>query len=268
MTRRLTSIFAALSALILAGCTAKDILVTKPVSLGLKIDYVSGSKVTFSVTAEKQDATYIIFTAGEGETAFNTSEPDAAKDHLSYLEALYEKRGAKGTFTDFACFKGSREHELKFLSQDTEYKLFLFQIHPKTRQILGDIHVEHFHTDYVEMKPLDFDFSLRDNTLIIEPSDGDRTYIWGYERVSRILDDYDNDVFAYLYSLIDMYENYGFIDHRICRGDDFWYIGDQHLREGEPYVVAAIGYEDGEINSEISYSYFVLRNKDTYFVIN
>ena len=38
-------------------------------------------------------------------------------------------------------------------------------------------------------------------------------------------------------------------------------------QEGEPYVVTAIGYENGEINSEIGLATFILRGGD-YFVID
>ena len=270
MIRRLHIVsFAALAALSLAACTAKDVLVTKPVSLGLKIESVSGTKVTFSVSAGKQDAAYIIFTAGENERAFDMPEWDAAKEHISYLESVYEKKGVGGKFTDFACYKGSRTLELNYLSEDTEYKLFLFQIHPKTREILGNVHVERFRTNKVKnMSPLEFNFSYSDNSLKIEPDDGTRTYVWGFEREARIIDDYERNPFYYLYALIDMNEDYGFIEHRVCKGTTYYDMSRERLHEGEPYIVMAIGYEDGEITSEIRYAYFVLRGETLIFEIN
>ena len=263
--RRLLHIIAALAALVLAGCSAKDVLVTKPVSLDVKIENVTGSKMYFSVSTGKQDAAYTFFIIGDDEPSFDIPEIDAAKAHIQYLQLIYDRQDAAGNFIDFSCYKGSRQLELNLLSSDKEYKLLVFQVHPKTYEVLGDIVSEHFHTNKVAMESMWFDFSFSDDVLIIEPSDPERSYIWSFERVARIDDDYDHDPFYYLYDLIDMYEEYGFIDHRLCVGTDFCYMPDKHLRKDERYVVTAIGYDDGEINSDISFRYF-LYSDNGYFI--
>ena len=109
-----------------------------------------------------------------------------------------------------------------------------------------------------------FTFSFEGDILSIAPSDPDRTYVWGFERVERIEDDYDRDPFFYIYALIDMYEDYGFIGHRLCKGTVEHNMSLERLRDGEPYYVTAIGYENGEINSEVNFATFILRDKDYY----
>ena len=259
------------AALALAGCNAKEILVTKPVDLGLRIEKVSGSKADFHVSAGNENATYIFFTLPEGHPLFDKPEREAAQEHIAYLKRLYQGQNPIGTaaaqeerlgsFTDFACYKGSRTLELRYLSTDTEYKLLLFQIHPKTHEILGDVRSERFHTKAVEMKELYFSFSFDGDVLTITPSDPDRDYVWGFERVARIEDDYDRDPFFYIYALIDMYEDYGFIEHRFCRGTVEHDMSRERLREGEPYHIIAIGYENGEINSSVNFAIFYLRGE-------
>ena len=258
------------AALTLAGCTAREILVTKPVTMGLKIESVSGTKVTFSVSAGDENATYIFFTTSEEEPLFNKPENEAAKEHIAYLEMLYNSRdeatavapnGYKvSDFADFACFRGSRTLELLYLSNDTEYKLLLFQINPMTHEILGRVHSERFHTKAVVKKPFECEFSFNGDILIVAPSDQSMSYVWCFERMSRIDDDYAHDAFSYIYSLIDMYEDYGFIDHRLCRGTVEHDMSTERIREDDIYVVVAIGYEDGEINSDSAEEFFCLRN--------
>ena len=260
------------AALVLAGCNAKEILVTKPVDFGVRIEKVSGSKADFHVSAGNENATYIFFTLPEGHPLFDKPEREAAQEHLAYLKRLYQGQSPVaaaeaqeerlGSFTDFACYRGSRTLELRYLSTDTEYKLLLFQIHPKTHEILGDVRAERFHTKAVEMKELGFRFSFSDDILTIVPADPDRTYVWGFERVERIDDDYDGDPFFYIYALIDMYEDYGFIGHRLCKGTLEHNMSLEHIRGGKPYYVTAIGYENGEINSEVNFATFILGGKD------
>ena len=259
------NILAALAALVLAGCTAKDVLVTRPVGLDIRIESVSGSKISFHVSPGKEDAAYTFFIMGEDEPSFDIPEIDAAKAHMQYLQEIYNRKNATGSFIDFSCYKGARKLELSLLSSGKEYKLLVFQVHPKTYEVLGDIISERFRTDKVAMEPLWFDFYFEDDMMVIDPSDPDRHYVWSFERVARIDDDYDHDPFFYLYDLIDMYEDYGFIDHRLCRGKDFCYMPDKRLRKDERYVVAAIGYDNSEINSEISYRYFFYSDNG-YFI--
>ena len=261
--------------LVLAGCTAREILVTKPVSIGLRIEKVSGSKVRFAVTPGKEEAAYMFFTISESESAFDKPEREAAKEYIGLMEDNYNYEGKEaaaagekkiGSFVDFACLRGTRTVNLLFLNQGTGYKLLLFQVHPKSHEILGEVQCERFRTKDVEMKDLDFDISFSDDLLTIEPSDQNRTYVWGFERASRIEDDYDHDPFNYLYCLIDMYEEYGFIEHRLYNGTGSYDMSRERLREGEPYVVTAIGYENGEINSRIGLATFILRGGDYYLM--
>ena len=254
--------------LVLAGCTAREILVTKPVSLGLRIEKVSGSKVRFAVTPGKEEAAYMFFTISESESAFDKPEREAAKEYIGLMEDNYNYEGKEaaaagekkiGSFVDFACLRGTRTVNLLFLNQGTGYKLLLFQVHPKSHEILGEVQCERFRTKDVEMKDLDFDISFSDDLLTIEPSDQNRTYVWGFERGSRIEDDYDHEPFNYLYCLIDM-------EHRLYNGTGSYDMSRERLREGEPYVVTAIGYENGEINSRIGLATFILRGGDYYLM--
>lgn len=259
MTRIHACLAALLAALVLAGCTAKEIIVATPVDLGVEIRSVTGTKVNFQVTAGNQDACYIYFTLSKQHLDFDIPEKEAARNYLDYLEEVYnEQEEHIGSFADWACYRGSREVRLMHLSSGVRYKLLLFQVHPGTREIIGDVRSVIFQTPEVPMTPMDISFALKGTTLIITPSDPGCGYIWSVDRLSRINDDFGSPYF-YLYSVIDMFERYGFIEALICKGPDSYEIPVESLWQRETYCVCAVAYDQGEITSYDYSFYFTLR---------
>ncbi len=259
MTRFHACLAAILAALVLAGCTAKEIIVATPVGLGAEILSVTGSKVKFRVTAGSQDACYVYFTVSNLQEDFDRPEKELARNHLDYLEEVYnEQEEHIGSFADWACYRGSREVRILNLSSGVRYKLLLFQVHPGTREIIGDVRSVIFQTPEVPMTPLDISFALKGTTLIITPSDPGCGYIWSVDRLSRINDDFGSPYF-YLYNLIDMFELYGFAEALLCTGTVTYDLPVESLWQHEIYCVSAIAYEDGEITSYDDSFYFSLR---------
>lgn len=264
--RRILLIIAALCAALLPfACTPADIVVKREVDMTLKIEKVGGSKVEFSVRTSNEDAWYTYCLISESDPSFSLSDEEAARGYIRYLEEIRETGGKEmadfprepeGRFEDFAFYRGSRKLKVPFLADDTDYRLVLFQVNPRTHELIGKGHSETFHTPDVVLKPMSFDFGTDKNVLIITPSDLDRTYIWGILRYDQMFDDYAGPFF-YLYTLIDMYEDYGFAEPMLSRGVVSIPIDEGSLREGETYCIAAIGYEGGEINSEESFWYFI-----------
>ena len=264
--RRVFLILAAVcAALLLPGCTAREVLVTKAVSLGLEIENVTGSKVAFSITPGNENASYIFFCVSENHSDFDLPEKEAAQRYLTFLTDSPNQnqteriQPAMENFSDNCCYRGSRRLKITLLSSNTLYKVLLFQVNPKTRAIIGDVVSETFRTKEVPQKQMNFQMGVERNTLIITPSDHDRTYFWSFDRVTRIYDDYAG-IYFFLYSMLDMYEEYGFAEHILSKGTVRYEIPIDQLWEGEDYCVCAIGYEDGEINSEEGSWYFYCRD--------
>ena len=58
--------------------------------------------------------------------------------------------------------------------------------------------------------------------------------------------------YGYFYSLVDMYDQYGFVDKVYSQGpEDYDFSGDW-LKDGENYLLTAGACEDGEITSRVS----------------
>ena len=262
---------AALAALPLLGCTAREVLVTQAVDLELKIEEVTGTKVVFSITPSNENASYIFFSLSEHHPDFGLPDKEAAQEYLDYLQGLSEERPSPnqnvrptdqepiGSFSDIYCYHGRRKTKLTLLSNNTQFKVLLFQVNPKTREIIGNVISEVIRTHEVTKKPMYFSISSKQSTLVITPSDPERTYFWSFDRSERMYDNYGSP-YLFLYSLMDVYEDYGFSEHVLSKGDVYYEIPPDQLWKDEEYCVCAIGYEDGEITSEESWWYFVCRD--------
>ena len=104
--------------LLFPGCSSREVLVTKAVDLGFKIERVTGSKVIFSVNPTNEDACYIYCCVSEGHPQFELSDLEAARNYIAYVEGLSEQwpegKEPIGGFPDNFCYRGSRKLKLDF----------------------------------------------------------------------------------------------------------------------------------------------------------
>ncbi len=253
---------AACAVLLFLGCSSREVLVTKAVDLGFEIEQVTGTKIIFTVNPDNQDASYIFCCIPEEHPDYELSDRDAALHHLDYLNRVSEKMTGGEvalSFSDNFCYRGSRRLKIDRLSRNTLFRILIFQVNPKTHAIIGNVISEQVRTKDVPMKPLSFTITGKEKTLFISPSDPELTYFWSFDRVARIEDNYDN-TYSFLYYLLDMYEDYGFAEHVLSKGDIRYQLPPNQLWEGEEYCICAIGYEDGEIISDETEWRFIYRN--------
>ena len=254
--------------LLLAGCTGKVIMVTSPANLSFKIDQVKAQKVRFTVSIDNADAYYGYFIANlemEEENFSQMSDKQLADLWLEIEKLNYESRTSfepyNSTLVDVSCYRGSRTLKDTYLSRDNSYRLIVFQVNPKDFTIIGDIKGETFHTPAVEMKDVDFTFQVDGSELIIIPSDSECTYYWDFESEDRIFDDYLSP-YSYLFYVVDMYEDYGFMGNVLSKGPVRHDMAREHLNDDTYYNVVAAAYdaEQGEICSEYRIFEFVYKD--------
>lgn len=251
--RRYNMLTAAL--LLLGGCTAKEVLITEPVSLDLKIEQVKGSKIVFTVTPGNPDACYAVSVLPANMAEYDMPDREMALYLLSIGADTFRNRkqgGAyEGSFADMWCFRGTRTHRATHLDSDTDHRLLVFQVNPSTQTLIGDVIGLTVRTKPVQMRELSFSYKLNGHVLTITPSDPELPYYWDYDRESRVYDNY-NWPYGYFYSLVDMYDQYGFVDKVYSQGpEDYDFSGDW-LKDGENYLLTAGACEDGEITSRVS----------------
>lgn len=241
--------------LLLGGCTAKEVLITEPVSLDLKIEQVKGSKIVFTVTPGNPDACYAVSVLPANLAEYDMPDREMALYLLSIGADTFRNRkqgGAyEGSFADMWCFRGTRTHRATHLDSDTDHRLLVFQVNPSTQTLIGNVIGLTVRTKPVQMRELSFSYKLNGSMLTITPSDPELHYYWDYDRESRVYGNY-NWPYGYFYSLVDMYDQYGFVDKVYSQGpEDYDFSGDW-LKDGETYLLTAGACEDGEITSRVS----------------
>lgn len=240
----------ALGLLSLVACTEKAIVVTTPMNMSLTVNEVKSTKVIFTITADNPDAyyTYCLWNemSGSLEGLIDYLTTMAEEDYRQKTENEAIKIAS---FADLNCYRGTRTIRATRLTPDCDFTLLAFQLNPVTHEVIGPIRSESIHTKPAENRPLDFQFRFEGKRITVVPSDSNRPYYWAFDTQQAM---YDNYLWPYgwLYSLIDMYEQYDFMDLLTSRGSVVYDAGRDSLKEGELYSVLAVAYENGEMTSD------------------
>lgn len=254
------AIFIAACTLLLAGCTAKEIMVTEPVQLNFEIQEVKASKVIFKMDPVNPDACYTYGLCHSSVEEYNLPDKQLAQYFLDTKKENYEivvkESGSLASFVDISCFRGSRTLRITELASDADFKLVVFQINPKTLEIVGDVICTPIHTLPIEKKDLSFTFQTHGDVMTIIPSDPDCIYYWDYDPTDRIYDDYFTP-HGFFYHLLDMFDEYGFMDEVYSKGAEEYDFGKDRLQVGKEYIIVAGACKDGELVSELQVMSFV-----------
>lgn len=265
MRRRLSHLLLFPIIFILAACSAKDVMVTEPVDIHLTLDKVKSRKVYYTVTSANQDASYYV-----GLRYVDPKEPPMsdlqlaqaflASERMNY-DVLKENRDIHANLADLSTYKGSRSLKKSHLAYGKDYRLLLFQVNPKDLSIIGNIQGESIHTPELDILDVDFSFSIKSGKLTITPSGNDFSYYWDYESETRIYDDYLSPS-NYLYSVIDMYEDFGFMNNVLSKGVTEFDLLEGPMIDGTNYIVVVAAYDpaQGEINSDYKVFEFHYKN--------
>ena len=142
------------------------------------------------------------------------------------------------------------------ITPDQDYKLVVFQVNPKDLEIVGDVICTPVHTLPIEMTDLSFTFQTQGDVMTITPSDPDCLYYWDYDSSERIYDDY-NGPGGFFYHLLDMFDEYGFMDEVYSKGPEQYDFGKDNLRVGKEYIIVAAACDDGEKTSKLQVLSFI-----------
>ena len=254
------ALFIAACTLLLAGCTAKEILITEPTNLGFKLEEVKGSKIVFTMDPANQDASYTYALCHSSVPEYDLPDRQLAQYFLDVLIESYEtiskNKDVTASFVDMSCYRGARTLRINGITPDQDYKLLVFQVNPKTLEILGDVIFTPIHTLPVEMTNLSFTFQTKGEVMTITPSDPDCLYYWDYDPSERIYDNY-NGPEGFFYHLIDMFDEYGFMDEVYSRGAEKYDFSEDKLRAGKEYIIVAGSCKDGEMTSKVQIMSFI-----------
>lgn len=259
--------------LLLLSCGKPEKLPTDVSSFTLQVAKVTGTKVWFDITTDNPNAYYSFGLVDSSADGYNLPANEMAQLQLQLMDVIYDAFSPLGenvgSFSDVFLYKGNRELKETELKADTEYKLFLMQVDPDTRRLIGNAMAATFRTKAIEMVDLDFEVVFHPDAVEIIPSNDQLTYYWDYEETEIIKDKYylpEN----FFYDLVDVYEEYDFIDNMLDIGPAEWVFSrdDKAIEEGERYTLVIAGYGKGEINSGYTIVDFIYHKNDPIEVLD
>ena len=263
------TVLALMAVLLTLGCS-KDKISTRPCRFDLQVDWVKGSRAQITITPEDPAACYVCGLMYDRQIQDNLSDKEQMAAQLQWMEHAFQsalEQHPDATFQDMFCYKGVRSIRETQLSPDIDYRLVVFQVNPATHEAIGDVlYSADFHTRPIPESDCTFRIQYSGSTLRILPSNQD-TWFWEYDLASRLTGVYGSPYFFY-YSIIDMYDQYGFLDYNLCQGPAEWVFprDDRSIREDEPYTLALSGCADDEITTPVYYADFILRNGQLEFL--
>ena len=235
-----------LSLFLLAGCHKEELL---PTEIKVKAESVTGSRARITVAPVNSRAYYSYAIVSRNEENFDASPVSICYDEIQFMEDCLQYFDG-GSFTDIFCYQGNRQLSMKTLASDMDFKFIVFQINPKTHDLIGEPVVIEFHTKPVPQRDLHFQVDFVADELHITPSDDNLTYFWEYDETEQIYGTY-RSAYNYLYTLAGMYQEYGFMDYYYYKGECNWILSlEDNMNAGTEYTLVIAGCEEGEFTTE------------------
>lgn len=242
----LLSLLFCCSLLVLSSC-AKD-QSTSESEFRVELTSVGGTRARITVASMNKKAYYSFVQLSPQEEDFSVPAATAVAHAIEFMEESYQYY-EKGSFTDVFCYQGSRQLSITSIRSDAQYRFIIFQLHPRTHTLIGDPVEISYRTKPVPVRDLTFAVAVDGEKISVTPSDPTLTYFWDYEASAIIEDDYFFPQ-SYLYNLVGVYDEYGFLESELSQELDFWYFSDDNkLKADEEYTLVIAGCEDAEFTT-------------------
>ncbi|MCQ2312188.1 MAG: hypothetical protein MJZ84_01900 [Paludibacteraceae bacterium] len=146
------------------------------------------------------------------------------------------------------------------LPASTPCIFYVMRLSSKTLEPIFPFVTYAFTTTKEISRDMTLDLTFRDNTIYVEPSDT-FPYLWDYISKADLIEGYNNDLDYYARSAILMYEEYGFINNFVVKGNNHEYVLDWYpnLQAGDSIYALAVGYEQGELTTKIFSKSFAIQ---------
>lgn len=249
-----------LAVVCLAGCKDRiDIAAAVMGNIDIRLDTVRATCVKATITPENNSGCYVWDLLLPEDLAQYPTDDEVVASRFETMLRQYEQlcieAGETLDFSDIFLYHGPLLARAD-VKPGTDNQLIAFQVNPASLKPVGKLYRMPFHSPVIDSSDVVFSIFFEGAELHIEPSNDD-TYLWDYDLVKDVYDDYGTPE-AYMRELVEMYENYGFIDMEKTVGSVVYDMpgSDPSLVEGREYYLFAVGY-NGELNSEPALLRFV-----------
>ena len=249
--------------LLLSSCTASK--QEKPAGFKIEVKNVLSTKAKVVIEPSNPNVYYSYGIISEDmEEYFNMTDDENAQFQMDFSIERWEFASSdiapSLTFSDIYCYKGRQEIQYTYLAPEKVYRVIAFQVDPDKKQYVGIPCSKEFRTNPLVKSSITFEFTFEPDKVTVTPSNNDR-YYWDYIETEEMLEDYA-DPEQYYTQLILFYEEYGFMDlpETTDTGVSEWVFSEEdpgYMKEGGRYTITAAGYDNGEINSDITIIEFI-----------
>lgn len=146
------------------------------------------------------------------------------------------------------------------LEPETEYYLYAFA-YDKNMNVIETLHKVKFKTPKEVHSDNTFTVALNGDYVTVTPSNNDQ-YLFDFATQSELHASYYDMPEYYFNQMIEVYEQYGFMDKMVSTGEDTDYLFDYYtsIADGEKIYVMVAGYENG-LTTDVSIHEFTYSSK-------
>lgn len=240
---------------------------TQPCEFDIKVQTITPTRATIQITPENKDVWYSFTYTSEGDIYWPYPDDIHADGSLERYQQIYDSNAefeyvSVASFLDMFCYKGDMVYKATQLEDGKRHRILVFQVDPDTHLRIGDIHKIELETPAIKRSDLSFEIGFEGTTVNITPSRDGETYFWDYENTDFINANYSYSCQLFLYKLLDMYWEYGFLDSMVDTGSISWNFAtqDRDMVEGEQCSLSVAGIdENGEFTTELTTVDFIYR---------
>ncbi len=253
----------------LAACHKYDSDAYKKGGIEIVVDTVRATQIRVTYIPESDEAFYFYGCMYAEQIEESGSVDSVISMTLRDFYYIYEDMVSSGeiysSFEEMYFYRGRQNASFCFLPSETAFTVFAVQVNPETLKPLDKaVYVDVVTSPLIKSDNYFGVWSYED-TLVISPANDD-PYWWDYVSMSELRDTYDNDAGTYLSKVMNMYEEYGFMEYDVSVGETRWAMlpNDPSLEEEEEYLLYVMGY-NGEISTDITMVSFIYTQQGLVF---
>lgn len=238
------------------SCSKEPSLSDNPISI--EITSLQPRNVWFDIIPENNDFYYYFDVVSLEE--YNKYPSDAAfiRDQDDFLRMVYESLldlDEIGSFQETLLYRDAIFEPYYgngvLLEPEHDYVVFAFPYDSKGQPI-EKIVKQRFTTPAEKHSDITFEVALEGSLVTVTPSNSDQ-YLYEYEFVDVIDDSYLGYPSIYYSQMVSVYEEYGFMDTMVSRGEETEDMMDYiDLEPGDEVYFGIAGYDNG-LTTEVSF---------------
>ena len=250
---------------VLCCACSKDL--AHPSTFQIEVGTITPTRAILHIEPADKDIWYAFTFATEGDIFYPYPDETLADGSLERFRMIFDSMQEfnhvdVADFNDVFCFKGDVDYKVNRLEDGKRHRVLVFQVHPDTHTRVGDVYKIELETPAIQRSDLSFDVAFQGTTVNITPTREGEPFFWDYESTDKINANYSYSSEYFMYSLLEMYWEYGFLDSMVYDKSETWNFAtqDRDMIEGRQYTLGVVGVDkNGEFTTKLTTVDFIYR---------